>query len=449
MNSTELTPTKSTALAAYAPLSEASAIVDIYVSSSIANDTLILWDNRFDSKLFEVEILKRNDKYLDLKIASGIREVGNGRELWERTNQAIESGDECYANAVREELIKSSVGIELITGDRWGFSEKLTEIGMLVFPNLEEGLTDLAKVFFSSPKNRDLISRFTIGKAPFEKVSEIASYLAWNEIAKNPCINTDESNSDGPDLQAWDLQRGIRRAFMNAPVDMHWAFILQALIEKLDTKHHYFSGDDFDTELFIKKWTTPNESDPESAEFIKSESGFYTNLPLSLETVAMFVSKFQPKFKVLIKFKNTKEANDSEDILSKAAYFGRVDPTQFAKTFDSSYLNSDSIFFAVFNPWIYKNEKACSELLNYFDGDSAIDYFFKRQLANHEKDTSNRSSTHSSNNDDFDSIISMLGKIGSDHESLKNWIQNFKDELKTAKYWLWLIAGILLVRYFF
>jgi hypothetical protein len=82
MNSTELTPTKSNALAAYAPLSEASAIVDIYVSSSIANDTLILWDNRFDSKLFETEILKRNDKYLDLKIASGIRDIGNGRELW-------------------------------------------------------------------------------------------------------------------------------------------------------------------------------------------------------------------------------------------------------------------------------------------------------------------------------------------------------------------------------
>ena len=102
----------------------------------------------------------------------------------------------------------------------------------------------------------------------------------------------------------------------------------------------------------------------------------------------------------------------------------------------------------MFNPWIYKNEKACSELLNYFDGDSAIDYFFKRQLANHEKDTINRSSTHSSNNDHFDSIISMLGKIRSDHESLKNWIQNFKDELKTAKYWLWLIAGILLIKYF-
>jgi hypothetical protein len=280
-------------------------------------------------------------------------------------------------------------------------------------------------------------------------VGEISSYLAWNEITQNPCINIDESNSDGPDLQAWDLQRGIRRAFMNAPVDRHWAFILQVLIEQLNQKHHYFSGDDFDIELFIGKWASANETKANSDESLKSEDGIYTTLSLNLEILAMFIAKFQPKFKALVKFKNIKDANDSEDILSKAAYFGRVDPTQFAKTFDGSYLNSDSIFFATFNPWIYKNEKACSELLNYFDGDSAVDYFFKRQLANHAKDTSNRSSTHSSNNDDFDSIISMLGKIRSDHESLKNWIQNFKDELKTAKYWLWLVAGILLIKYFF
>ena len=320
---------------------------------------------------------------------------------------------------------------------------------MLVFPNLEEGLTDLARVFFRSPKNRDLISRFAIGKAPFEKVSEITSYLAWNEIAKNPCINIDESNSDGPDLQAWDLQRGIRRAFMNAPVDMHWAFILQALIEKLDTKHHYFSGDDFDTELFIKKWTTPNESDPVSAEFINSERGSYTTLSLSLETVAMFVAKFQPKFKALVKFKSLKEANDSEDVLSKAAYFGRVEPTQFAKSFDDSYLNRDSMFFATFNPWIYKNENACSELSNYFDGDNAIDYLFKRLLESKEKGTTNKSNNFSSNNDNFDSIISILGKIRSDHESLKGWIEQLKDDLKTAKYWLLVLAAIWAAKYFF
>ena len=98
---------------------------------------------------------------------------------------------------------------------------------------------------------------------------------------------------------------------------------------------------------------------------------------------------------------------------------------------------------------LLKNERACSELSNYFDDDNAIDYLFKRLLESNEKGTTNRSNNFSSNNENFDSIISILGKIRSDHESLKGWIEKLKDDLKTAKYWLLLLATIWVAKYFF
>ena len=127
MKSSEPTPTKYTALAEYAPPQEAAQLVDGYVSSK---DTI--WNNKFDSDSFEFAIINRKDRYLDIKIARGIRKIDHAHILWERATASINSGDLNYAKAVREALIVGKCGVQLITGDSFGFSSKLTEIGKYV-----------------------------------------------------------------------------------------------------------------------------------------------------------------------------------------------------------------------------------------------------------------------------------------------------------------------------
>ena len=112
MKSSEPTPTMYTALAEYAPPQEAAQLVDDYVSSK---DTK--WNNGFDNDSFEFAIINRNDRYLDIKIARGIRKIDHAHILWKRATASINSGDLNYTKAVREALIVGKCGVQLITGD--------------------------------------------------------------------------------------------------------------------------------------------------------------------------------------------------------------------------------------------------------------------------------------------------------------------------------------------
>ena len=112
MKSDEPTSTIYTALAEYSPLQEAAQLVDDYVSSKDAR-----WDHGFDNDSFELAIINRNDRYLDIKIARGIRKIDHAHILWERATASINSGDLNYAKAVREALIVGKCGVQLITGD--------------------------------------------------------------------------------------------------------------------------------------------------------------------------------------------------------------------------------------------------------------------------------------------------------------------------------------------
>jgi hypothetical protein len=432
-----------TALAEYSPTQEAAQLVDDYVSSKD-----VRWDHGFDNDSFELAIIKRNDRYLDIKIARGIRKIDHAHILWERATSSLSSGDLNYAKAVREALIVGKCGIQLITGDSFGFSSKLTEIGKSVFPDFDSSPTDLARAFFQSNNSKNVLSKFSINKAPFEKISNVYSLIAWNSIVNNPCINYDNSNEHGPDLVAWDMQKGIKNLLLTAPVNWHWLCILHSLVVNLNPSSHYFTKENFDIELFLKKWVQLDDTNPERDENLESEEGTYTTLTFRVEMVAILIAKFHIKFESCVEFKNEEDAKVSQDELSKAYYFGKLSPRAFLKEFKEGLLGRNATFFGLLNNNLYKDDNVTEKLLEYFEDDTSIDHFFNHQLSKSQAvKTSDRKHLYAVQ-DDMDTVISMLGKIRSDHESLKNWFELFKDDLKTAKYWLWLILGVLVIKSF-
>lgn len=442
MKSDEPTPTMYTALAEYSPPQEAAQLVDDYVSSK---DTRL--DNGFDNDSFELAIINRNDRYLDIKIARGIRKIDHAHILWGRATASINSGDLNYANAVREALIVGKCGVQLITGDSFGFSSKLTEIGKSVFPDFDSSPTDLARAFFQSNNSKNVLAKFSLNKAPFEKISDVYSLIAWNSIVTNLCINYDNSNEHGPDLAAWDLQEGIKNLLLNAPANWHWLCVLHSLVINLNPTSHYFTKENFDVELFLKKWVQLDDANPDLDKNLESEEGVYTTLTFRVEMVAILIAKFHIQFENCVAFKNTEEAKNSTDELSKAYYYGKLNPRTFLKELEAGGLGRNALFFGLLNKNLYQDDSVTEKLLEYFDDDSAIDYFFNSQLSKIKSQNVASRKQQLVVKEDMDIVISMLGKLRSDHEIVKNWLEKFKDDLKTAKYWLWFIAGILFIKY--
>lgn len=442
MKSEEPTSTTYTALAEYSPQQEAAKLIDDYVNSE---DTR--WNNEFDNDSFEFAIINRNDRYLDIKIARGISKIEHAQILWERTTESINSGDLNYAKAVREALIVGNCGVQLITGDSFGFSSKLTEIGKSVFPDFDSSPTDLAKAFFQSKNSKNVLARFLANKAPFEKISDVYSLIAWYSIANNPCINYDNSNEHGPDLVAWDIQKGIKNLLLTAPVSWHWLTIIHSLVLKLNSDSHHFSKNNFDSELFIKRWTQIESTNLDPDANLEEEDGVYTTLSFKLEMIAILIAKFHIKFQNCVAFKNTDEAKNSQDELSKAYYFGKLNPRAFLEALEAGGIGRNALFFGLLNQNLYQDDSVTEKLLEYFDDDSPIDYFFNSQISKIKSQNAASRKQQYAAKDDMDIVISMLGKLRSDHEIVKNWLEKFKDDLKTAKYWLWFIAGILFIKY--
>jgi hypothetical protein len=445
MNNKALTANNTTAMAVVAPMSEVIELVKLYQQAVDASGR-IFFDQRFDQKKFEAAILKRTEKYLDLLLSKCVSQIGSARELWDRAS----TDESSYALAIKENVV-AAMGTELLVGDRYGFSGELTEIGKEVFPNLDE-LTDLGYEAFKSEKNKSLIRCFVLGahngkeKNPFLGCSKIFKLQAWSTISQNGSINVDESNSDGPDLEAWDVFSGIRSFIQDAPTDHHHLAVIHQLVSNLDPKN-FWLGKDFDVDDFINKWLSEESRWPKDDE----EDSFNrrwdaTDLSLNQEMIGLLIAKFQPEFQDKVKFKNVKEARESTHIPSKAAFFGRLSPSTLNDTLNDGILERSWLFFALQNPYLYSNSKAVSAVEEYLDDDSLLSGVFKKQKQQHQsrrQEPTQLISSVSQQEEDMDTVISMLSKIRSDLDHLKEAFVQLKDKWKTYKWWLVILALII------
>lgn len=436
-----LTKSTTTAMAAVAPETEVIELLKLY-QQTIAASRSIYFDQRFDQEKFETAILARKDKYLDLLLSKCVSQIGSARELWNRAS----TDESSYASAIKENVL-AAIGTELLVGDRWGLSGKFTEIGKEVFPNLTE-LTDLGYEAFKSEKNKSLISCFVRGahngkeKNPFVECDETFKLQAWDTISQNDSINVDGTDSDGPDLQAWDVFNGIRSFIKDAPTDHHHLSVIYQLLRKLNPEKLWF-GKDIDVDDFINKWSSEKSRWPKEEEDGFDRRWDVTDLSLNQEMIGLLIAKFQPEFQGKVKFKNVKEARESTHIPSKAAFFGRLSPSTLADTLNDGVLEHTSLFFAVQNPNLYSNSKAVSAVEECLDDDCRLAQVFKTQKQLHQargKETPQSFSGVSQQQEDMDTIISMLSQIRSELDRTKETFEKLQDAWKTMRWWLVILA---------
>ena len=443
MNNEALTERTTTAMAAVAPETEVIQLLKLYQQAIATSKRIYLSDQRFDQEKFEAAILDRKDKYLDLLLSKCVSQIGSARELWNRAS----TDDSSHASAIKENVV-AAIGTELLVGDRWGLSRELTEIGKEVFPNLTE-LTDLGYEAFKSEKNKSLIRCFVRGahngkeKNPFVDCNETFKLQAWNTISQNGSINVDGTDSDSPDLQAFDIFDGIRSFIKDAPTDHHHLAVIYQLLWNLDPKNLWF-GKDFDVDDFINKWSSEESRWPkEDKKDSFNRRWDATDLSLNQEMIGLLIAKFQPDFKGKVKFKNVKEARESTHIPSKAAFFGRLSPSTLADTLNDGVLEHSSLFFAVQNPYLYSNFKAVSAVEEYLDDDWRLAQVFKQQKQLHltrGRETPQSISGVSQQQEDMDTIISMLSKIRSELDRTKETFEELQDAWKTMRWWLVILA---------
>jgi hypothetical protein len=443
-----LTAKDANAIAALGPQSDVVELIRLYqqVGSEVGS---IFYDERFDPETFEDAILKREDQYLDLLLSKAVRELRSAEELWARA--ASSEANASYSGAVKENLVHA-IGAELLMG---GYRvTEFTSAGKEVFPNLED-LTDLGYVAFKSPKNRSLIrafvsSAYSGSEEPlFANCSDRFKAFVWQAIARNDTLNIDDSDFDGPDFTFFDIQNGVMAFLQTSPVDRLHLRVLHDLIENLNPQVHRFSHD-FQAEKFISKWSQFEGVDQDEVEKMKGFEGYYTSFQLADEMLALFVSKFKLNLSCKVTYKSLDEAQDSDDLIGKATYFGSVNPLALAKALKNGYVGSDCTLLALQNTAIYDVDVHLEKIeacIREYPEDSDIVRIFNRQkklFSNKDLRSSHADMSRSNIKEDFDTVIGLLSKIRSDIDRAKEGWEEAKQSLSVLKWWLLIFAVVYL-----
>lgn len=455
MNDVRLTKATTAALAAWAPQAAAADLINQYVSTVWTFDP----ESIFDERRFEAAILDRNDKYLDLLLSGGVRTGDHARLLWNRAVKAIESGDVAYGESVKESLI-SVQGSVLITGNDMAFGKNLTEIGHEVFPSSGD-LTNLARVALRSEYNRALVAKIASNGLLLEAFEDSISCIVWDEIAGNRCINLDRTDSENPDLDAMKIQKGISHILNTAPATADWYYTLSKLIENLDSRvHHLF---DVEMDLFINKWAEAvlffgDRTDFDWVNEARDEEnqlrGSYLDVPAGIELVARLLAITGKAFTNQKKFKDFRDAEKSDDLLSKAAFYGeKVRITdELLDAIEQSELSRESQYFLLLNRNLYDNqylsERAIKVLSHECEYWREGKWLLQRQRQIYFDEVKLGLVGVADLPKELTPVIDSINKLKSDHELLRQSIGRLADNLKSARNWaafligLWLLAKL-------
>jgi len=440
-----LTPNDTNAIAAIGPQAEVAKLIQLYQEAS--SEFSFFYDERFNPNIFEREVLNRKDQYLDLLLSKTVRELETANELWNRATMLHSSPS--YSSAIKENLVQA-IGTDLLLGHE--FSGTFTSAGKDVFPNFDS-LTELGYAAFKSEKNRSLIRSFVSGAhgdrqdSPFSSSSDTFKADVWEAIARNNSVNIDTTDSEGPDLKAMEIQDGVRAFFQTTPIERFHLRLLHTLVDHLNPTVHRFNSD-FDAEKFISRWTLFPGVSKEEVEKIKQIEGFYTSFSLVDEMLAIFIAKFQPNLTPKSNYKNIDAAQKSDDLLAKAAYFGRIKTSVLAGEIETGYVEKDCLVLALQNPYLYVTDPNFETIENYvYDYPEASEIVF---LFNRQKNLFNKKNdqlvvarfSESQTRDDFDIVIGMLSKIKSDVDRAKEGWEQTMESLKVLKWWLFIFAAV-------
>lgn len=184
-----------------------------------------------DDKLEEA-LLLRNDPLISLGLAQFGASDKVMTVLYKRGSAT--TGDENYNKALRLAVLGNPLPAQdVFSKNTFGVVE---DAELLTFLTTDDFKEELSVVLKNTGAKR-LLSRIYNQEAPFDKLPEDALVRAVFWSHSNPAINDDDSSVDGPDMDAWRLQKGIKKLLKTLPVTERGLTAAYWLLKSVDPRH--------------------------------------------------------------------------------------------------------------------------------------------------------------------------------------------------------------------
>ena len=156
---------------------------------------------------------------------------------------------------------------------------------VLTFINTEEG-TDELHAIVTNPGGKKLLDKLYNAETPYDRIPEDKYLRAIYWSHRNPAINHDESSVHGPDMDAWGVQKGMKRLMQTLPVSELGLQTAYWLLHAVDPRHA--GSFDSDPTPMFKRWQALQLTD----EFNRHREGDAPGLDLKEEFLVMLAAVY-------------------------------------------------------------------------------------------------------------------------------------------------------------
>jgi hypothetical protein len=336
----------SPAIAVYEELKSLAADADAY-----------LWR---DDKIEEA-LLQRNDPLVTLGLAQYGASDKVAAVLYRRGSAA--TGDVNFNKALRLGVLGNSlVHRRMFSKHTFGV---VPDEDVLAFINTEEGTDELQAIVINAGAKKFLDKLYNAEK-PYDGIPEDKYLRAVFWSHRNPAINEDESSVDGPDMDAWGVQKGIKRLMQMLPVTEQGLQTAYWLLHAVDPRRAG-SFDEDPTPIF-KRWQSLQLSD----DFKKYHEGDAPRLDFKDEFIVMLAAVYgwysakTPDNKTKIIYLGSA---DDPDLLLRCAWYSderKLTPEQMQAGHDRD--GDAFVVAAMYNDTIFWDAKKRAVLEGFISG---------------------------------------------------------------------------------
>jgi hypothetical protein len=316
----------------------------------------------------EKGLAARNHPLINLALARNASSLEVLAHLYGRSKQG--TGDADQDRAVRLACLANRVATAMIMNfDRLpGIDEgELRRIA-------HEGEFDELKALFGNPACRALLRDLYEGKSPFDDVPANRKLLLVQCSVGNEAINRDDSDENGPDLTAWDVQDALFQLVRTAPLEPNWVRALHSLLMGVNPARAKTPQSLQEAREAVGRWRglrVPQTFRPDEGE----EDGYFTQLSLLEEfrclVAALYGRVFENK-----KFEFIGGLQD-EDLALRCAAYARmkltVDQMHHARERDGAAF----VLAALFNSELFLDRQCRGALEAVVPRD--LEFLYKRR----------------------------------------------------------------------
>lgn len=277
-----------------------------------------------EDRELENALLERGDRLIDLGLAKNASSHELVGRLYRRALEAWQSGEgdevaQRYHVAVRIACLSNRIapGVYAFDGLAGFGNDELKRL-------IDYGNDDEVAALVTNPGRQGLLGSLYKQTGVFADMSDARRLAFVNRSVGNPALNLDTSDSNGPDLTAWELQRGVFEMVLTAPVAPTWAVTLHGLLLKVEPDAAATPKSSEEAHAALVRWRglhIPKLFGTDDGV----QSGFYSSLSLIDEFQCLVGALYgrtlgDGKFAIL-------GSMTSEDLGLRCSYYGNVKMT--------------------------------------------------------------------------------------------------------------------------